>query len=187
MRAQRPPNLFPAIRGFAEELPLDDQSVDAAMALVTVHQWADRHKGLQEMRRVTRGPVIVLTFDGDALHKFWLVDYSPELIAAERRRYPAIDSIVKQLGGKAQVRTVPIPSDCTDGFTEAFYARPERFLEPTVRRAQSAWGFISASEQARAVEGLKVDLDSGAWDAKYGDWRQKPFFEGSMRLIVSHA
>lgn len=40
MRAQRPPHLVPAIYGIAEDLPLDDQPVDAAMALVTVHQWA---------------------------------------------------------------------------------------------------------------------------------------------------
>jgi ubiquinone/menaquinone biosynthesis C-methylase UbiE len=57
MRAQRPPNLAPAIRGIAEDLPMDDQSVDAAMALVTVHQWQDLTKGLRELVHVTRGPV----------------------------------------------------------------------------------------------------------------------------------
>src|SRR6201991_1457582 len=56
MRAPRPPHLVPAIQGIAEALPFDDQSVDAAMALVTVHQWADLGKGLAELRRVTRGP-----------------------------------------------------------------------------------------------------------------------------------
>jgi len=185
MRSQRPPHLTPAIHGIAEALPLDDQSVDATMAMVTIHQWNNPQKGLQELRRVTRGPIVVLTFDGDALHKFWLADYAPELIAAERRRYPPIESISAYLGRPAKVRTVPIPIDCSDGFTEAFYARPERFLDPAVRRAQSAWGFITESEQSRAVERLKADLDSGAWDAKHGFWRQKPFFEGSMRLIVS--
>src|SRR5215212_5377252 len=36
MRAQRPAHLAPAVDGRAEALPLDDQSVDAAMALLTV-------------------------------------------------------------------------------------------------------------------------------------------------------
>src|SRR5690242_17686507 len=54
MRAQRPKHLVPAIHGIAEQLPLDDQSVDASMALATVHQWRDLGKGLDELGRVTR-------------------------------------------------------------------------------------------------------------------------------------
>jgi hypothetical protein len=184
MRAQRPGNLTSAIHGFAEALPLNDQSVDAAMAMVTVHQWADLKKGLSELRRVTRGPIVVLTFEGEALDKFWLADYAPELIAAERRRYPSMDTIRAGLGG-GNVRPVPVPIDCVDGFTEAYYARPEKFLEPAVRAAQSAWGFITKEDQARAVERLASDLASGAWDKKYARWRQMPYYEGSLRLIVS--
>lgn len=187
MRAQRPPHLAPAIHGIAEALPLDDQSVDASMALVTVHQWADLQAGLHELRRVTRGPIIVLTFDGAALDRFWLADYAPELIAAERRRYPAIDALCASLGGATEVHAVPIPSDCVDGFTEAFYARPERFLDLAVRRAQSAWGFVGEEAQVRFVRTLGGDLASGAWDDKYGLWRQLPTFEGSLRLLVSHS
>jgi methyltransferase family protein len=185
MRAQRPPQLTPAIHGIAEALPLDDQSVDASMAMVTVHQWADLDKGLAELRRVTRGPIVVLTFDGEALDRYWLAEYAPELIAAERRRYPAIDAICAKLGGVTEVRAVPIPIDCVDGFTEAYYARPERFLDPAVRRAQSAWGFVAEDAQTRFASRLEADLTSGEWDKKYGGWRQMPWFEGSMRLIVS--
>ena len=185
MRAQRPPHLVPAVHGIAEALPLDDYSVDAAMAMVTVHQWSDLGRGLSELRRVTRGPIAVLTFDGDALDLYWLADYVPELMAVERRRYPAVSAICSALGGTTDVRTVPIPIDCVDGFTEAFYARPGRFLDPAVRRAQSAWGFVSEEVQARFVDALGNDIASGAWEKKYGEWRQKPFFEGSMRLVVS--
>lgn len=186
MRAQRPANRVPAIHGVAEKLPLDDQSVDASMAMVTVHQWPDLRKGLGELRRVTRGPIVVLTFDGTALDRFWLADYVPELMAAERRRYPPIELIGAQLGGRFDVRVIPIPIDCVDGFTEAFYARPERFLETAVRRSQSAWGFVEDKVQARFVNALGADLQSGAWDERYGKWRQQPQFEGSLRLIVGH-
>jgi ubiquinone/menaquinone biosynthesis C-methylase UbiE len=55
MRTQRPADLTPAIHGVAESLPLDDRSVDAAMAMVTVHQWPDLEKGLSELRRVSAG------------------------------------------------------------------------------------------------------------------------------------
>ena len=69
MRAQRPAHLTPAIHGVAEKLPLDDKSVDAAMATLTVHQWGDLEKGLGELVRVTRGPIVVLTFDGEGDRK----------------------------------------------------------------------------------------------------------------------
>jgi SAM-dependent methyltransferase len=185
MRAQRPRHLAPAIHGFAEALPLDDQSVDATLASITVHQWSDRAKGLGELRRVTRGPIVMLTFDGDALDRFWLAEYVPELIAAERRRYPPIGSLCESLGGATEVQIISVPIDCVDGFTEAFYARPERFLDDTVRKAQSAWGFVAPEAQTRFVAQLSEELKSGAWDAKHGHWREQPTFEGSLRLIVS--
>src|SRR5688572_11741875 len=40
MRAQRPPGR-PAVDAVAEALPFDDDSFDAAMAMITVHQWRD--------------------------------------------------------------------------------------------------------------------------------------------------
>jgi SAM-dependent methyltransferase len=185
MRSQRRPDRPPALNAVAENLPFRDDSFDAAMAMVTVHQWVDPDKGLRELRRVGRGPVVILTFDGEALDQIWLARYVPELIAAERRRYPLIDHICDVLGGTSSVTDIPIPIDCTDGFTEAFYARPERFLAPAVRRSQSAWGFVSSDVEQRAVEQLRGDLASGEWDRRHGGLRERQEFHGSLRLIVA--
>jgi SAM-dependent methyltransferase len=185
MRAQRPAHLPPAVDAVAGDLPFADGSFDAAMAMVTVHQWPDPGHGLRELRRVSRGPVVVLTFDGDALDRFWLARYVPELIAAERRRYPAIDAIRAALGGTSTVTPLPVPADCVDGFTEAFYARPEQFLDPEVRRSQSAWGFVDGETERRAVAALERDLRSGAWDLQYGQLRSAPEFASSLRLITA--
>ena len=103
----------------------------------------------------------------------------------ERGRYPSIQSIADGLGGATEVQAIPIPVDCVDGFTEAYYARPEALLDPAVRRSQSAWSFVSEEEQMRFVKALSDDLKSGAWEQKFGKWRTKPYFEGSLRLIVS--
>jgi SAM-dependent methyltransferase len=186
MRAQRPAGAVPAIDGTAEALPFDDDAFDAVMATVTVHQWADTAAGLAELRRVARGPVVVLTFDGGALDLLWLAAYVPELVAAERGRYPAIDAIAAAIGRTTRVLPVPIPIDCVDGFTEAYYARPEAFLDPSVRAAQSAWGFVDEAAITRGIERLRADLASGAWDDKYGALRTQSEFTGSLRLIVGH-
>ena len=186
MRAQRPSSAVPAIDGTAEHLPFDDDTFDAAMATVTVHQWRDLDRGLAELRRVARGPVVLLTFDGDALDRFWLAAYAPELIAAERRRYPPIASLAAAIGHSTEVVEVPVPIDCVDGFTEAFYARPESFLDDRVRAAQSAWGFITPEATQRAVAHLRKDLTTGHWDRTYATWRTQSHFYGSLRLITGH-
>ncbi len=177
---------MPAPAPTNEHLPYDDDSFDAAMATVTVHQWSDTIAGLRQLRRVARGPVVVLTFDGDALDRLWLADYAPELIAAERRRYPPLGLIAEHIGATCTVQEIAVPIDCVDGFTEAFYARPERFLDPQVRCSQSAWTFVDDTDETRAVEHLRRDLESGAWDQRHGHLRTQPEFIGSLRLLTSH-
>ena len=63
MIAQRPPDAAPAIIATAEALPLADDAVDAAMAVLTDHHWADRARGLAEMRRVARRRAVVFQHD----------------------------------------------------------------------------------------------------------------------------
>jgi SAM-dependent methyltransferase len=186
MRSQRPVTAGLAIRGFADALPLDDRSVDAVMAVATVHQWPNLPKGLAELRRVSRGPVVVVAFDGNRLPGCWLNDYAPELIAAERNRHPPIDDIAAGVGVRAKVQVIPIPLDCTDGIAEAFYGRPERLLDPAVRRAQSSWGFVSPDVESRFVRRLSADLASGWWDERYGALRRQASYQGSLCLIVGH-
>ena len=89
MRAQRPAHLAPAVDATAESLPFADDAFDAAMTTFSVHQWGDLRAGLREMRRVTRGPVVILTCDPDLVRTFWLYEYAPEVLDTEARRYPS--------------------------------------------------------------------------------------------------
>jgi SAM-dependent methyltransferase len=117
MRAQRPVHLAPAISASAEALPLDDETFDAAMAIITLHHWRDPAAGLRELRRIACGPVVVLTFDIDVLAGYWMIsDYLPEALADDRERFPTIDAITDILGN-ARVEPIPIPADCEDGFS----------------------------------------------------------------------
>lgn len=182
MRAQRPRSLSPAIAAKAEALPFDDEAVDAAIAIITIHHWDDPIAGLREMRRVTRGPGIVLTFDVDALERFWLVsDYLPEALENDRKRFPTIEAVTEALG-EAHVETVPIPIDCRDGFLECHYARPEAYLDPAVRAAQSVWPPLPDGVEERVVGELAADLASGAWDERHRELRITPTYEGAVSM-----
>jgi SAM-dependent methyltransferase len=184
MRAQR---VTPAVNAVAEALPFDDDSFDAVMAMATIHQWPDLERGLSELRRVARGPVVILSFDDDAIRRFWLHDYLPEVLVSERSRVPEVGRVARIVGGDATVTEVPIPIDCVDGFIEAFYARPEAFLDPEVRRAQSAWAFVEPAIVERGLARLRADLASGEWDARHGHLRTQPEYLGALRLITAVA
>ncbi len=185
MRSQRPAHLAPAVDAVAGDLPFEDDAFDAGLASFTVHQWPDLAAGLRELRRVTRGPVVVLTADPVPLREFWLGEYAPELMEAESGRMPPIDHIAELLGGRVVVEPVPLPSDCTDGFAEAYFGRPEGLLDDRVRRSQSAWGFIDPEAEARSVDALRTALEDGSWDARHGHLRTLAEYPGSLRLIRS--
>jgi ubiquinone/menaquinone biosynthesis C-methylase UbiE len=187
MRAQRLLNhKNPAVIGQADDLPFDDKSFDAATAFLTIHHWADIKKGLKELRRVTRHQIIIMTFDPDALDIFWNAEYFPEVIEVEKQRYPTIQSLVEMPGTKTEVQEIPVSLHCIDGFQEAFYGRPEAFLNKDIRKAMSAWGFISGAHQELMVKRLYDDLQSGEWDRKYGHLRTQPAFSGALRLVISN-
>jgi SAM-dependent methyltransferase len=184
MRAQRGPDAAPCLAGAAESLPLDDDSVDAAMACVTIHHWADRAAGLAELRRVARGPVVVFTFELNDLIA-WQRDYFAAAIALEQPRFGTVEEVVAELGGRVRVERIPTPADCTDGFFEAFWNRPEPLLDPTVRASQSIWELLGPGVEERIIERLGADLASGRWDAEHGALREMESYEGSLRLVIS--
>ena len=184
MRAQRPAGAAPAIAARAEALPLDDGAVDAAMACVTIHHWDPPAAGLAELRRVARGAVVVFTFELDALPA-WQQDFLAEGLAIERPRFPAIADVAAALGGRTRVERVPTPGDCTDGFFEAFWRRPEALLDPAVRGAQSMWTLLDSGQEQRMIERLAAALDDGAWDAEHGHLRHQDSYHGALRLVIS--
>ncbi len=184
MRAQRPPGASPVIAGRAEALPLDDDSVDAAMACVTIHHWEPPAAGLAELRRVARGAVVVFTFDLDGLPS-WQHELLEEGLRIERPRFPAVDEVAAALGGRTRVERIPTPGDCLDGFFEAFWRRPEALLDPEVRACQSMWALLDPGVERRIVARLAEALASGAWDAEHGHLRTQGAFDGALRLVIS--
>ncbi|HEY1639648.1 MAG TPA: class I SAM-dependent methyltransferase [Streptosporangiaceae bacterium] len=185
MRAQRPAGLPAAVAATAESLPFPDGAFEAAMTTFSVHQWADLRAGLRELRRVTSGPVVILTCDPQLLHRFWLTGYAPEVIETEARRYPPIQTLISMLGGRVASTAVPVPLDCTDGFSEAYYGRPEALLDPDARLSNSAWSFVSAQVHDRFTRDLSRDLADGNWDRRHGHLRTQPALNGSLTLVIS--
>ncbi len=181
MIRQRPADTATVVQGSAEDLPFEDNRFDAAMAVLTIHHWSDQPKGLREMRRVTRGPVVILTYD-PAFRGFWLTDYFPELVTLDEGQMPDMASYKDSLG-PVEITPVPIPHDCTDGFLSAYWRRPAAYLDPRVRECISPfWAINHVSE---GVEQLKADLDRGVWAERYGGLFEHESCDCGYRLVVA--
>ncbi|MEV4639047.1 MerR family transcriptional regulator [Actinoplanes sp. NPDC049548] len=185
MRAQRPEGAAPCVAAAAENLPFEDRSFDAAMAVSTVHHWADPVAGLREMRRVARR-VVVFTYDADDTgwrRRFWLTrDYLPEF-AELLVGWPALTDLTRAIGGRAE--PVPVPWDCADGLFEAHWRRPEAYLEDRVRRAVSVWTRVGPEAEHRAVSRLHDDLASGRWAERNRELAIQDTAELGLRLLVA--
>jgi len=185
MRAGRPAGAPPCVAAAAESLPFPDQSFDAAMAVSTVHHWRDPIAGLREMRRVARR-VVVLTFDASETvlrHQFWLTrDYLPEF-AGLFTGWPSLAGLAGAIGARAE--PILIPWDCADGLFEAYWRRPEAYLDNHVRRGMSVWTRIGPEPEQRAVGGLRDDLASGWWTERNGDLLALDAAELGLRLLVA--
>jgi SAM-dependent methyltransferase len=185
MAAQRPRDRAPAIRASAGSLPLRDDSVDAAMAMVTIHHWDDEQKrGVQELRRVARGPVVILTFDATVSTRMWLfADYMPEGTALDLKTMPSTDAVAGWLGAGTSVETVLLERDAPDWMCEAFWAHPERVFDAAARAATSSFARTAPQVVDRVLKELRRDFDSGAWDARHGDLRTRDSYDVGLRLI----
>jgi SAM-dependent methyltransferase len=182
MRTQRPQGAAPCLDARAEALPFADRSFDAAMAVLSDHHWSDPIGGLRELRRVARR-VVVFQFDNQEFARFWLVrDYLPEF-AALARDHPTLSERARAIG--ARMHPVAIPWDCADGFFHAYWRRPERYLDPRLRRATSVWARLGAAVEARAIRRLQTDLESRRWHSRNEALLDLDEAELGARLLVT--
>jgi SAM-dependent methyltransferase len=181
MISQRPTTAALCLQGYAEQLPFDNHSFDASMAVLTVHHWTDQARGLSEMRRVTRGPLVILTFD-PAFRNNWQLDYWPELASLDEQKMPQLTEYEKALG-QIEITPVLIPHDCSDGFLFAYWRRPWAYLDARIRSGMSS--FWSIKNAQNGLERLAQDLNSHAWEQRYAALLELEKLDVGYRLVVS--
>jgi SAM-dependent methyltransferase len=185
MIRQRPPHAAPVVQASAEALPFPDHAFDVAMTVLSVHHWSNRKAGLAEMCRVAPRR-IVLTFDPAVHDRMWLMDYVPELRELHSVRAPTIDEVADQIDGRS-VSVVPVPSDCRDGMTIAYWRRPEAYLDPDIRQGGSALRQVDPEALLEGLVRLERDLRSGVWNDRYGQLLALKELDCGLRLVVGEA
>jgi len=182
MLRQRAPHAAPAVQAVAERLPLRDACVAAATAILTVHHWTDRAQGLQELARIARERVAILTWDPDA-QPFWLTeDYFPAIVDQDRRNFPSIADFSRSLG-RVTVQRIPIPHDCIDGFMGAFWRRPRAYLDAATRSGMSSLARLPGLEEG--LGRLRHDLESGQWNQRHGHLANADSLDIGYCLVIA--
>jgi SAM-dependent methyltransferase len=182
MIRQRAAGAAPVVQASAVDLPFRDGAFAATLAILTIHHWPDRPRGLAELARVARRRVVALTWD-PAASGFWLVDdYFPEVVAIDRPMFPSLADL-ERAWGPLDVRPVPVPHDCVDGFLGAYWRRPAAYLDAAVRSG------ISTFSQLRDVESglgrLRRDLADGTWTYRHGHLLHRTELDLGYRLVVA--
>ncbi len=187
MAAQRPAELAPAVRASAGALPLRDNSVDAAMAVLTTHHWdEERERGVRELRRVARGPVVIVTCDPAVSAEMWLMrDYLPEVAELDHRIFPTLPQLADWLGGDIRIDVLPIAADTQDWTLGSFWAHPERVLDRDAREATSGFARMSRDVVERVVAAVERDLHRGARTARHGHLLDRDELDVGLRLVVA--
>jgi SAM-dependent methyltransferase len=170
-----------AIQASADALPFEDKRFDAAMAILTLHHWPDKEAGLREMRRVTRGPIVLFTFDPS--RRPWLTDYLPELAALDETQMPTLSDYERWLG-PVQITPVLVPHDCSDGFLYAYWRRPAAYLDAYIQSGSSSFWAIGNAEAG--LQKLRHDLETGAWERRYAELLAREEYDAGYRLVVTN-
>lgn len=187
MAAQRPLELAPAVRAEAHCLPLRDGCVDAAMTVLSLHHWDDhQEQGVRELRRVARGPVVVVTYEPAICAEMWLLkEYLPEVAELDRQIAPATAQVATWLGGQTRVEVMPVPRDTPDWTLMSFWAHPERVLDVAARNATSGFARMPVDIVERVVTAVRRDLQNGSWDRRHGYLRDMSEYDAGLRLLVN--
>jgi SAM-dependent methyltransferase len=183
MIRQRVAHAAPVVQGIAELLPFSDKAFSAALAILTVHHWKNQSGGIRELLRIARDRVVIMAFDPEQTRKFWLVqDYLPEIAAIDFDSLSSINTITQEFT-RFEIRPVPVPCDCSDGFLGAYWQRPHAYLEPDVRNAISVFSKIEDIETG--LSKLQHEIENGVWLQKYGYLGRQQELDLGYRLIIA--
>lgn len=191
MRSQSSPHAqVQWVTGCAEDIPLPTSSVDAAISILATHHFSNLEKAIREMHRiVNQGAIVILTFDPRFVENFWFADYFPALWQDTFRFFPPLSNISELIGATTQrsveVSTLMLPHDLSDLFVAALWRRPEMYLSSVVRAGMSAFALAEPAVVELGVRQLEEDLNSGRWNAKYGNIQDLAEFDAGYRFLCA--
>jgi ubiquinone/menaquinone biosynthesis C-methylase UbiE len=176
--------------GVAEAVPLATDAVDGVICILASHHFPSLRDATLEMMRVSRGPILMFTYDPRVAETLWLQDYFGEIFAGSALLFPSIDEVCELFaaeGLRATAVAFPLPHDLEDLFLAAAWRRPELYLDPGVRACISGFALADDAWVDSRIERLRTDLQTGLWHQKYGAVLDRQEIDAGYRFVAAHA
>jgi ubiquinone/menaquinone biosynthesis C-methylase UbiE len=160
------------LHGYAEQIPLRDNSVNGAIATLTIHHWSDPAKAFGELARVLKpnGRIVFFTFTPEQEKGYWFNHFFPEMMKRGMERSMALEAIEKAANraGLAVVQTEKyfVQDDLQDLFGYAGKHDPERYFDPEIVRGISYFSIYASKEEVEVgLQKLRECIDNGQFEA----------------------
>ncbi len=176
------------ISGTAENVPLENDSVNGVVVVLALHHFASLKVAADEMYRICpKGPIVIFTFDPRLSKKLWFENYFPGIWQQAYNIFPPIDSVAQIIASNrnwsVEKIQFPLPSELTDNFMAAGLRTPEVYLDPQIRQGMSGFALANADVVKQGIDRLQNDLNTGVWDKKYGRIRHQDHFDAGYRFL----
>ena len=152
--------------GLAEQIPVNNNMFDGAIATLTIHHWADINKAFEEIYRVLNhnSKFVIFTSTPEQLKGYWLNNYFPKMLGASMLQMPSFESIEKTAIEAGFVITNTekyfIQDDLKDHFLYAGKNRPELYLDEEIRKGISSFSALSNAEEVQSgLSKLRSDIN----------------------------
>jgi ubiquinone/menaquinone biosynthesis C-methylase UbiE len=177
------------IKGFAEDIKLENNVFDIAICILSIHHFSDLKKSFNEIFRVLkqRGVLLIYTYIPEEQNFFWLIDYFPALFKVDIEKFPSTNKLVeliKDCGFEfSVVEKYELNYDLKDNFLAANWRKPENYLKEEIQSGISTFSLLSKREIKQGADLLRDDLRSGDWNKKYGDILTEEYFDAGYRFL----
>lgn len=156
------------LKGKAETIPLESNSVDGVLAILTTHHWTNQAKGYEELGRVMKpgARLVIFTSTPEQMKTYWLSHYFPVMLRDSGKQMLPLDVIETNLrnAGFTSIETEKyfVTNDLQDLFLQSGKENPSLYLDAQVRKGISSFSTArNADEVANGLEKLCADIASG--------------------------
>jgi SAM-dependent methyltransferase len=152
------------IEADAQRLPLEDESVDAAMLVSMLHHVEDPAAALAEAQRILRpgGRLALMAFTREDTAASWLNDYFPSTRVWMLETHAPATDLEALLPGARRIEVVF--RDLEDGSLAALSAYPEKLVDPRWHRQTSYFERLERDHPDELEAGLarlRADVAAG--------------------------
>ena len=100
--------------------------------------------------------------------------------------FPPIEEIIEAIAFEGswskEILNFPLPKDLSDKNMHSAWSEPEKYFDAQFRQNTSGFALASSSVVQEGLSRLQKDLQSGAWDKKYGYLRTQNEFNAGFTL-----